>query len=470
MDSIKGRIIRLNDWDLAYPAFQYDNLTAPSKQLGACIDRWRGQDDRLASVLAAMKANDPLWDNAISTPPAINDLQGAGGGASFGGGPPRPYKRDLRGTHFDEVNLRLNIDALNYTALDFCSFTKCNFDLFSPNPSFAGLLPFLFSSQVNYARFEECIFKNASWHPRYLTNSIFYNCEFTNVVFNRNLDGVYERLFFMNCKFDGVDLSRTRINSWCFWGPCTFNSLTINNQTIDLGQPVASDILKFCKDNDRANYRKRKRLTGVTFTWDVPTNTRETVVNYIKSGEPEVSVPRYAQTISCYEGQANLYLALTNTETAKRAPGLSSEFDYRFAWHMDEMATQVAIGSQKIIPFLKAAFGRHFMGYGNKPWKPLVAWLAMVLIFPVGYLYSGLQGLGAPIERSFHWDYSQFAGTITDYFRCLYFSVVTATTVGFGDFAPTSAVSRAFAAIEATTAAVLIPIFTVCLTRRYLRK
>jgi len=470
MDSIKGREIRLNDWDLAYPAFYFDSLTAPQEQLRVCADRWRGEDLRLARILTALKANAFKWDDELSTPPAIKNLNGVGGGVSIGGGPPRAYQRDLRGTHLDQINIETQIHTLDHTALDFCSFTKCNLDLHGTDPKYIGLVPFLFYSQVSHASFSECRFKNISWHTSRMMNCIFYGCEFTDIVFNRNLDGEYERLFFMNCKFENVDFSRIKLNSWCFWGPCSFKNLIIGNQTVDLNRPMANEILEFCRRNDVANWSKRKRLVGLTSTYDGKTGISTTAVRHREPDEPDMPIIKYAQTINCYEGLSNLYLALTDTNTAKRASGLSSEFDFRFAWFVDEAALCVATKKHYPIIFMKTIFGREIMGYGNNPWRPLRCWLVVVLCFPIGYMFFGVQGMGVPIRRVLQWDWPQFGETLVDYAKCLYFSVVTATTVGFGDFAPLSGMSRFLAATEALMAAILIPIFTVCLTRRYLRK
>ncbi|MEW4529568.1 ion channel [Maioricimonas sp. JC845] len=60
-------------------------------------------------------------------------------------------------------------------------------------------------------------------------------------------------------------------------------------------------------------------------------------------------------------------------------------------------------------------------------------------------------------------------GDAADVWRAMYFSIVTFTTLGYGDYHPTGAL-RIVAAFEALVGAVTIAIVTVSLARQYLRK
>jgi len=96
------------------------------------------------------------------------------------------------------------------------------------------------------------------------------------------------------------------------------------------------------------------------------------------------------------------------------------------------------------------------LGYGERPWHPLGVALLVIL------LWTGLfAGLGAiEIEGSKSSGVSFFDG--------LYFSVVTFTTLGYGDFSPKPEY-RLLAGAEAVIGAALMAVFIVCLTRKYIR-
>jgi len=58
---------------------------------------------------------------------------------------------------------------------------------------------------------------------------------------------------------------------------------------------------------------------------------------------------------------------------------------------------------------------------------------------------------------------------IKDYFRCLYFSIITFTTIGFGDVVPITGWAKLLAMIEAVSSIFLINIFTATFIRKMIR-
>ena len=86
------------------------------------------------------------------------------------------------------------------------------------------------------------------------------------------------------------------------------------------------------------------------------------------------------------------------------------------------------------------------VGYGEKPFRVLGNALFAILLYSLIY-----QGFGAINDRSF--------------VSCLYFSAITFTTVGYGDFAPHGAF-RLIAASEALVGILLCGLFLFCLGRR----
>ncbi len=94
-------------------------------------------------------------------------------------------------------------------------------------------------------------------------------------------------------------------------------------------------------------------------------------------------------------------------------------------------------------------------GYGEKPWRVIIiAILIIVLSSFVFFLSNSLVYLEQMLNPS--------------YFDSLYFSVVTFTTLGYGDYHPTGLV-RIVSMIEACSSLILMPLFIISLTRKYLR-
>ena len=66
--------------------------------------------------------------------------------------------------------------------------------------------------------------------------------------------------------------------------------------------------------------------------------------------------------------------------------------------------------------------------------------------------------------------YSSSANGVIDSFTtCFYFSVVTFTTLGYGDFSPVNAFTRLISSSEAICGLLLTSLFMVTVVRKYAR-
>ncbi|MDH5715984.1 MAG: potassium channel family protein, partial [Candidatus Aminicenantes bacterium] len=96
-------------------------------------------------------------------------------------------------------------------------------------------------------------------------------------------------------------------------------------------------------------------------------------------------------------------------------------------------------------------------GYGEKPWKAVVSSVAIVIGFFIFYLFKEYIKANPP-EALRWWDY-------------LYFSIVTFTTLGYGDIRPLAAPgARMVASGEAFIGAFMIALFVWTLARRYVAR
>lgn len=106
-----------------------------------------------------------------------------------------------------------------------------------------------------------------------------------------------------------------------------------------------------------------------------------------------------------------------------------------------------------------------FCGYGERPLRVILFSVILILIFATLYFFAGLSFSGDSLAfnpESSLWE------NIKVYFSALYFSVVTFTTLGYGDLAPIG-IARALAALEAFMGSFTLALFVVVFVKKMTR-
>lgn len=175
----------------------------------------------------------------------------------------------------------------------------------------------------------------------------------------------------------------------------------------------------------------------------------------IKEGDKEKALCYFAEAIE-------LYRAIKNNCSVRGDHEIAGIFYYR------EMESKYK--SAKALPSkMMLWIYRMLCGYGEKPFRIFFFSLIFVLIFSLFYLtipelncltkvLSGIQ------KGSSILSWQEFS----DIFNSIYFSVVTFTTLGYGDLKPIG-IAKVFSMIESFSGAFLIALFIFVFARKMLR-
>ena len=101
-------------------------------------------------------------------------------------------------------------------------------------------------------------------------------------------------------------------------------------------------------------------------------------------------------------------------------------------------------------------------GYGESPMRVILFSMTMIIGCAAGYLVLGVQDGNELIRMD------AGSGLLNNFLQCLYFSVVTFTTLGYGDIVPVGA-SRLLASFEAFAGAFTIALFVVVFMKKMTR-
>ena len=106
-----------------------------------------------------------------------------------------------------------------------------------------------------------------------------------------------------------------------------------------------------------------------------------------------------------------------------------------------------------------------FCGYGEEPSRVIIFSLLTTLSFALLFFLFGITDGSTTIQLSFA---NTWLENVQNFFYSLYFSVVTFTTLGYGDLAPFG-LTRAFAALEAFLGSFTLALFVVVFVKKMTR-
>jgi len=106
-----------------------------------------------------------------------------------------------------------------------------------------------------------------------------------------------------------------------------------------------------------------------------------------------------------------------------------------------------------------------FCGYGEEPSRVIIFSLLTTLSFALLFFIFGITDGNTTIQFSFA---NAWLENLQNFFYSLYFSVVTFTTLGYGDLAPFG-LTRAFAALEAFLGSFTLALFVVVFVKKMTR-
>lgn len=162
-----------------------------------------------------------------------------------------------------------------------------------------------------------------------------------------------------------------------------------------------------------------------------------------------------------------------NIEQLYSENGLTAD-DRRFYRKRKDLQRRVAWHTQDYVTALLAEGSRWVTGYGISPWRVLGSALILIVVSAVLYPITG--GITETVStvsgtQTETWRISDpvepfLPHATTVLFKSLYFSVVTFSTLGYGDISPVGSTARAIAGLEAFLGSLLMALLVFVLSRR----
>lgn len=107
-----------------------------------------------------------------------------------------------------------------------------------------------------------------------------------------------------------------------------------------------------------------------------------------------------------------------------------------------------------------------FCAYGESPPRVIGFSVLINLLCAIAYFVMGIKSAEGPLRLDLQ---AGLADNVVAYLNCVYYSIVTFTTLGYGDITPTAGLLRALAAIQAFTGAFMMAMFVAVFGKKMTR-
>ena len=439
--------------------FYYNLLVADRKVAEPCLKKWAGKDELLSRLPAILLSEKDMEQNLREIPECqienesdrVTRIENRFTTQQNIVNREIRYAWDFRGIRIFKSNIQYSFHGLDYARVDYSLIEQSTFiggkDVFK---NFSGF----FNVSFNHSRFSECSFIDVSFRSGEYNNVVFYFCKFTNVKFDGH-GGNYSNILFQNCEFDDADFTDVDITTFCFFGDCKFNAIKIDSNA-DYTKIIGGKIISWTVEKDRQTYRFRKTIKG---------SKGDKSLVYFEKNDKKPTGRKWYYSSFLYQGLASFY------NTVKTNADNHGEYDlywilyYNFAYCRDSITKN----SNTLQKRIKIVINRNFFGYGFRYEKTLVFILFLIIFGSFIYPFTGISYNRSIIKRSLTFNARELNSTIHDWLKCVYFSLKATTSVGFGDFSPTSHLSLILSILQGCLGFISFTIFIVIFSRRFFK-
>ena len=317
------------------------------------------------------------------------------------------------------------IDFEDVENLKFETFYNVGFGLFEMTSEI--IYKTVYNIKFEYVIFKNCIFKNIQFE-----NCIFLGCEFLDCTF-------------LNTKFKEDEFFNFNLESIAYFSNSSFHNCIFDKDEIES--------IYFSDCNLKSFSMINSKVYKLEFDDEFVTKLNENTF-FDKFIYRDKNKEYYASISKTYKNIASQF-------ESNRILNISGEYHYLYKCSQSKTLEGFSKFKSKIFWLT--------CGYGERPTYALITSLEIVLIFAIIYMFTGIS-IG---DRLINYNLTSFSILekkliLVDFLESLYFSLVTFTTVGYGDIIPIGT-SIILSSIEMILGVTLVGIWTATLARKITR-
>ena len=340
------------------------------------------------------------------------------------------------------------VELIDLRLPEHCIFHKCDF---------------------TYSKIRDCIIQRTDFRGSDFSNAVIKNCHLEYCDF-RGIDTLLRRADLRESHFIGALLQNVDLT-----GADLRDAVLINADMI--GAMMSGAELY-------ASRLMNTRLRKENFCSFEPTKPSKIVIGDERSRERGGQIPTPLRARNVYTSLKNNFRSIGEYSDERWARKKERKMErkrlYRVAIYTDRYSDALALerwrpaDQDKLYEsrpetFVKWLY-RWFLtvfGYGESPATFLAMSVITVTVFAFLFMFTGFEysTLETTVRRSMVFSLDELPGTIEDFMTSLYFSIVTFTTLGYGDAHPVK-VTRFLASTEALLGFVFYSSFVASFIKR----
>lgn len=370
-------------------------------------------------------------------------------------------------------------------ALDKTEYVFHKFDLLSIGENVA--LSHMDYTKIEAIRFIACEFKNCKFQNMIFKNCRFNGCQFVNVNF--------DHVIFDNCMFtipvienamdaNGTFYATTTFQKCIFVGEfkecdldnvlfekCNFTVSKFRDSSLQKAVFYACAIcggeIQDCTLQGMAI--GRTDILDITFTDERNSSVDEnTLIDYrIISKRKDSNKKKEAEWIPgnfddlCLKKSQSLR-GFSRLFGLNGYPDLEGEMFY--------FTKKIELKALHSLKKIKSVIALILCGYGERPSFTFYTMIVSILLFGIIYMFAGIQiGDGIPNIRYPLNKTSGVKQRMGDFGRCIFFSLTTFSTVGYGNYVPLGPVGMIVSGVQMIWGVSLCALWTGCIFRKIAR-
>ncbi|MGD2071915.1 MAG: pentapeptide repeat-containing protein [Candidatus Thorarchaeota archaeon] len=317
---------------------------------------------------------------------------------------------------------------------DGVTFQNVSFD----NTSFD--MVFFDKTTFNVASFDKTTFQNASFNGAVFTITSFDKATFQNASF--------EGAFFQDVTFNGA-----------FFQDVIFNNATFQGASFE--EAHFEQVASFRGANFQSNISFRGASFSQTYFIDIQATC---YVKFENNKFCKFLANKKSQNALLEQGYRNI----------KNLLNLQGDYAAAGEFHYIEMEAKRCRTRNPSCLWLMLY--KSLCGYGERPMRVIGASLVIILVGAMLFFFCGIEHFDESFYTTGKAHIIQYPFSISgiksalleDFGYCIYYSVITFTTLGYGDIHPLG-LSHVFAAVESFIGAFFIALFVVVFARKMIR-